>query len=195
VLPEEPQPRPARLAAIEADTRELGFTMASEPRTGSLLRTLAASKPGGRLLELGTGTGICTSWILEGMDPAATLVTIDDDERVLEVARRHLGGDPRVRFVAGDGAAFLAQRRGADERFDLVFADAWPGKYTDLEAALSLVAAGGFYLVDDMLEQPNWPGDHAPRAAGLIRALADHPEFHLTTLAWSSGLVLATRRP
>lgn len=168
--------------------------MASDPRTGSLLRTLAASKPGGRLLELGTGTGICTSWILEGMDTAATLVTIDDDAGVLEVARRHLGGDPRVTFVDCDGAAFLTRPRGGEELFDLVFADAWPGKYTDLEAALSLVAAGGFYVADDMLEQPNWPAGHAPRVAGLLRGLAEHPEFHLTTLEWSSGLVVATRR-
>jgi len=35
--------------------------MASEPLVGALLRTLAASKSGGRLLELGTGTGIATS--------------------------------------------------------------------------------------------------------------------------------------
>jgi len=40
------------------ESEELGFTMGSEPRTGALLRTLAASKPGGRFLELGTGTGV-----------------------------------------------------------------------------------------------------------------------------------------
>ena len=32
--------------------------MASDELTGSLLCTLAATKPGGNFLELGTGTGI-----------------------------------------------------------------------------------------------------------------------------------------
>ena len=34
------------------------FGMPSEPRTGALLRALAATKPSGRLLEIGTGTGL-----------------------------------------------------------------------------------------------------------------------------------------
>jgi predicted O-methyltransferase YrrM len=52
---------PAVLAAIRADSDRIGFTMASEPQTGSLLRMLAASKRGGRFLELGTGTEVGTA--------------------------------------------------------------------------------------------------------------------------------------
>jgi predicted O-methyltransferase YrrM len=33
--------------------------------------------------------------------------------------------------------------------FDLVFADAVPGKYEDLEGALAVVKAGGFYVIDE----------------------------------------------
>jgi hypothetical protein len=49
---------PKVLPAIWFDTRASGFTMASEPLTCSLLRTLAASKPSARFLELGSGTGL-----------------------------------------------------------------------------------------------------------------------------------------
>lgn len=59
---------PAALARILKRSAEIGFEMASEDRTGALLRTLAASKPGGRFLELGTGTGVATAWVLDGMD-------------------------------------------------------------------------------------------------------------------------------
>ena len=52
---------PTELPSIEARTTEFDFGMASESRTGALLQVLAASKPGGRLLELGTGTGIATA--------------------------------------------------------------------------------------------------------------------------------------
>ena len=47
---------PATLDLIINDTQKMGFDMASEPKTGSLLRALAASKPNGKFLELGTGT-------------------------------------------------------------------------------------------------------------------------------------------
>ena len=55
---------PRTLSGIQGDTEALGFSMASEPKTGALLAALAASKPGGRFLELGTGTGVGTAWLL-----------------------------------------------------------------------------------------------------------------------------------
>jgi predicted O-methyltransferase YrrM len=64
--------QPDQLPRIKVRTEELKFNMASEDRTGALLAVLAASKPGGKLLELGTGTGIGTSWLLAGMDETAT---------------------------------------------------------------------------------------------------------------------------
>ena len=67
---------PPMLDPITADTAAAGFTMASEPKTGALLSVLAASKPGGRLLELGTGTGIGTAWMLSGMEKARAFEAI-----------------------------------------------------------------------------------------------------------------------
>ncbi len=75
------QPVPAAYHAIDEATKASGFTMASDIYTCSLLKTLAASKPRGRFLELGTGTGLSTSWILAGMDANATLDSIDNDAR------------------------------------------------------------------------------------------------------------------
>jgi predicted O-methyltransferase YrrM len=56
--------------------------MACEPRAGALLRTLAAFKPAGRLLELGTGTGVGTAWLLAEINGAARLITVDTDPEV-----------------------------------------------------------------------------------------------------------------
>jgi predicted O-methyltransferase YrrM len=183
---------PAALDAIVADTARLGFDMASEPRTGALLRLLAASRPGGRLLELGTGTGISAAWILSGMDSRATLVTIDDDSRVQRVADEHLGGDPRLEIVCADAADWLERNRQA--RFDLVFADAWPGKFSHLELALGLLAEGGIYVIDDLLPQPSWPEGHAPRVPALLREIEAMPGFTTLRMAWASGLMLVVRQ-
>ena len=182
---------PGAVAGILEDTQARGFTMASEPRVGSLLAVLAASKPGGRLLELGTGTGHGTAWLLSGMDPASTLDTVDSDPDVVAVAQRHLRADGRVTFHVMDGAAFLQQL--APRQFDLIYADAWPGKFSHLNEALSLLRPGGMYVIDDLLPQPNWPEGHAPKVPALIDDIERRGEFLTTRLAWASGLMLVVR--
>jgi predicted O-methyltransferase YrrM len=133
-----------------------------------------------------------TSWLLSGMDASSTLDSVDNDREVLDIARRYLAGDPRVRFHLADGAAFLASLE--DRQFDLIFADTWPGKFDHLSNALSLLRPGGLYIVDDLLPQPSWPEGHAPRVPAFLHALEQHREFYVTRLVWSTGIVIATRR-
>ena len=184
------QPRVSH--AISHETAASGFPMASEPQTGSLLRTLAATKPAGAFLELGTGTGLSTAWILDGMDQSATLVSVDNDENVQAIARRHLGNDPRVSFHLADGATFLLSLTG--KQFDYIFADTWPGKYEHLDDALALLKPGGLYIVDDMLTQANWPSGHDLKVAALIATLEQRSDLTLTKLNWASGVILATKQ-
>ncbi len=183
--------KPNVLEAIHRDTEERGFTMASELKTGALLAALAASKPAGRLLELGTGTGLGTAWLLSGMDATARLDTVDTDADVVAVARRHLASDARVTFHVMDGAEFI--RQAAPGTFDLIYADALPGKYSHLDQALSLLRVGGIYLIDDLLPQPSWPEGHAAKVPVLVEALERRPEFVSVRLAWASGLMLVVR--
>ena len=183
---------PAQLPAIEARKTELQFSMASTPLVGTMLRTLAASKPGGRFLELGTGTGVATAWILDGMDAQSTLISVDNDQAVQQVARECLGADDRLTLELCGGVAFL-QCQSA-ESFDFVFADAMPGKYEGLDEALAVVSVGGFYVIDDMLPQPNWPEGHADKVPVLIEKLAANSSFDILPLIWASGVVVAVRR-
>jgi len=62
---------PPGLPAIAGATGGLRLVFASTPEFGPLLRTLAASKAGGRCRELGAGVG--TSWPLDGMDATAVV--------------------------------------------------------------------------------------------------------------------------
>jgi predicted O-methyltransferase YrrM len=182
---------PEALKAILAETDALEFSMASEPRVGALLATLAASKPGGRFLELGTGTGHGTAWLLSGMDRTSRLDSVDTDPAVVAVAQRHLGSDTRVRFHVMDGAEFI--RRAAREAFDLIYADAWPGKFSHLDETLALLRPGGIYLIDDLLPQPSWPDGHAPKVPALIRDLEQRSDLITVKLGWASGLMIVVR--
>ena len=184
--------QPAVVRSIVSDTEAMSFNMISEAKVGALLAVLAASKPAGRFLELGTGTGHGTAWLLAGMDAASTLDTVDTDEGVVAVAQRHLAADHRVRFHLIDGASFLQQTQPG--QFDLIYADAWPGKFSHLDEALALLRPGGMYVIDDLLPQPNWPEGHAPKVPALIHEIERRDEFATLRLSWASGLMLVVRR-
>ena len=184
---------PAALARILKRSKEIGFEMASEDRTGALLRALAASKPGGRFLELGTGTGIATAWVLDGMDATSELFSIDVNPDLQAAAAEALGLDKRLTLISEDAVAFLQRQPAAS--FDFVFADALRGKYEGVDEALRVVRPGGFYIIDDMLPQSNWPEGHGSRVLALLETLATRPDFEITPMAWASGLVLAVRKP
>lgn len=187
-------------ATLES-ARTLGFTQSSDALTGSLLKTLAASKPGGRFLELGTGVGAGSAWLLAGMDAGSSLVTVERNTEQVEVAKEHLGSDPRITFWVGDGLEFLEKPH---DPFDFIFADTWPGKIEQPELALNLVAPGGFYVVDDM--ELGWKdqselGDVDDYLLGIWRGqraltdvLAARSDFYTTRLAWSTGLMVCTRK-
>ena len=167
--------------------------MGSDRLTGSLLRTLIAAKPAGGVLELGTGTGLATAWLLDGMDANATLITVDQDERAPAIARKFLGSDPRVTFVTMDGATFIETAQREEQRFDLIFADMPPGKFQLLPETISLLNPGGLYIVDDLLPVPDWEPDHAYRVTALINTLEKRHDLRVTQLSWSVGLLIAAK--
>jgi predicted O-methyltransferase YrrM len=183
---------PAALATIQRAAQTHGFAMSCDDRTGALLRTLAAARPRCRALELGTGAGVSTAWILDGMDAASTLLTIDSDAAVSAIAAAHLVGDARVTFRVGDGELLLRDLAG--QRFELIFADTWPGKFYALDACLDLLAKGGHYVIDDLLPQATWPEGHAPKVGALVETLERRRDLVLVKLSWASGLLLATKR-
>jgi predicted O-methyltransferase YrrM len=186
------QPYPKSYLDIDEATKASGFTMASDVLTCSLLRTLATSKPAGKFLELGTRTGLSTSWILDGMDQESTLVSIDFDPKLLEIAEQFLGNDKRLSLVEADGADWFEANK--NEKFDYIFADTWHGKYLLLDEAISMLNTGGIYLIDDMLPQPNWPEGHDKKAVQLITDLEKRTDLILTKQVWATGIVVGVKR-
>ena len=187
--------KPACLDTILSETKGLGFTMASELALGPVLALLAASKPAGNLLELGTGTGLGTAWLLSGMTQTARLTSVESDPEAANVARRHLGTDSRLDLGIMDGESFLSGADGSPP-YDLIFADTWPGKFTLLEQTLGLLAPGGLYVVDDLLAQETWPEGHDAAVEALCGTLAAWPGGRFARLDWASGigLLVATER-
>jgi len=183
---------PAVIQDIEKAAKAADFTISSDIPTGSLLRTLAATKPGGSLLELGTGCGMGTAWILAGMDATAKLTTVDRNAQFSAIAQRFLSGDPRVTFFIGDGTAFIETQPPTS--FDFIFADTWPGKFHHLDETLALLKPGGLYIIDDLLTPGVPVEEHLARVEALISTLEQRNDLHITKLNWSSGLIIAVKK-
>lgn len=176
------------ISFINYKTQELGFDMSSRPQTGALLRVLAASKPSGKFLEIGTGTGFGTAWLLEGMDQNSKLISIENDKNVQLIAKEAFKKDNRLELIFENGIEFLKKQQ--PKSYDMIFADAFPGKYEFLTETLNLLKPGGFYVVDDMLPQADWPADHFPLAKGVLENLKQLNNVTSVGMHWSSGLVI-----
>ncbi|MGH1555216.1 hypothetical protein ACRAWF_35200 [Streptomyces sp. L7] len=79
--------------------------MSCEERTGQLCWPYSPLPGrGGRILELGTGVGEGTAWLLSGMDQASRLVTV-------ELGCHGPGGRPRAVGVRREGDLRDRRRR------------------------------------------------------------------------------------
>jgi predicted O-methyltransferase YrrM len=169
-----------------------GFTMSCEPGTGRLLAVLAAAvPPGGRILELGTGTGVGTAWIISGLQGRidAEVLTVEINRATAELAAAASWPD-WVRLVVGD-AVEVARVSGG---FDPIFADAQGGKWEGLDGTVAALRPGGPLLVDDMAPGQFTSDSHTRKSRAVRARLLGHPDLISVEIAWSTGLILSTRQ-
>ena len=185
------QKLPAIYNTLIEKSQEIGFTMPSDILVGSLLKTLIASKPSSHILELGTGIGLSISWMIEGLDKDSKIISIDNDSTLITIVKSFFGDDPRIKLVCEDGSKWISNYQGVG--FDLVFADAWPGKFSDLDQLLVHIKIGGFYVIDDIYPQSNWPEGHQEKVEKLIHFLESKQDFSMTKIDWSTGVIIMTK--
>ncbi|MGW6545970.1 O-methyltransferase [Streptomyces massasporeus] len=181
---------PPRVLAAERLAAEAGFEKSCIAEVGRLLRTVAASKPGGVVAESGTGSGVGTAWLHSGLGAGARLVTVERDE---ELARRAAGvfaDDGSVSVLTGDWRLLEPHAP-----FDVFFCDG--GKRDDPGRVVELLAPGGILILDDFTPSAEWP----PRFEGEVDELRlfylTHPELDATevlTTPTSSAVVAARHR-
>jgi spermidine synthase len=99
-----------------------------EPTPGYWPEMLPAAAPGTALL-LGYGGGTIARLLL-AINPAVSIVAVDDDRDVIDHGRRSLRfrlDDPRVRLELADAFATARQLVDAGQRFDFVAVDLYRG--------------------------------------------------------------------
>jgi demethylmenaquinone methyltransferase/2-methoxy-6-polyprenyl-1,4-benzoquinol methylase len=182
---------PPLVAAATARARQAGFPMSSDPTVGQLLAVLAAHLPEDAwVLELGTGTGVGTAWMVSGLLPRTDVTVTSVEKDPANAALAAAGDWPSfVRLRCGDALEVLAEG-GA---FDLIFADAPGGKWDGLDRTIAALRPHGLLIVDDMTPLPNWTDTHAAAQDKVRQTLMSAPELTSVELAVGSGVILSAR--
>lgn len=172
------------------------------PGTGAVLRLLAASSQAHSVVEIGTGTGVASLWLLDGMPEDSVLTTIDSELEFHKAAKKaFLDAEiksTRTRAISGKALEVLP--RLADGAYDIVFIGADAPNYREyIIQASRLLRSGGVLVIDNAL----WYGKVADPAnreetptqlRAIARDFADSTQWQAALLPTGNGLLAATKK-
>ncbi len=190
---------------LTAAAREIALELGADPvtvGTGALLRVLAAAKDARAVVEIGTGAGVGSLWLLEGMNPDGVLTTIDPEpefQRAARAAVRKAGvASHRSRFI--NDRALDVLPRLAQGAYDMVVVDGPPAEVPKyLDHAARLLRRGSLLVVINAL----WHGNVADPARRdmntvimreMTRALLESDQFTCVLLPIGEGVEVAVRK-
>ncbi len=172
------------------------------PGVGALLSALAEALGARSVVEIGTGAGVASVWLLRGMPADGVLTTIDIEADHLRAAKEAFAeagiATSRTRVITGRAGDVLP--RLTDGGYDLVLIGADVHSYLDyVEQALRLLRRGGILALDGALAQDR-VADPARRdeATTIVRETArrlrDDDRVSPALIPSGDGLLLAVRR-
>ena len=173
------------------------------PGAGAALAAIAAAAGAKAVVEIGTGAGVGSLWLLRGMRPDGVLTTIDVEPEHHRAARETYAeagiASNRVRLISGRALDVLP--RLTDAAYDLVFIDADKAEYPGyLEQAVRLLRPGGTVVFDNMLwhdrvADPTQRDEDTVTLRDLGKAVREDERFISALIAAGDGLLVAVKKP
>ncbi|RKT52646.1 O-methyltransferase [Saccharothrix australiensis] len=196
------QPEDAVTAAARA--RGVGLGCASVGAAGgAVLRFLATALRAKAVVEVGTGAGVGSLYLLGGMPPAGVLTSIDaepEHQRVARVAFAEAGvAVSRTRLITGRAPDVLP--RLTDGAYDLVFVGAvGAGDARYLQEGVRLLRPGGVIAFDGVLRDgrvadPAHRDPDTVAARDVARAVREDDRLVPVLLPLGDGLLVAAKSP
>jgi predicted O-methyltransferase YrrM len=144
-IPEDPHQVLAREKGIE-----LGVIDAT-PGSGAYLRFVASLLSAQSVVEIGTGSGVGTLWLLKGIMSSGVITTIDPEVQHIHIAKQVLIdadiAPNRYRLITSDYLEVM--RKLADRAYDLVVFRGNPEDILDvIDEAHRILRVGGILAID-----------------------------------------------
>lgn len=166
--------------------------------TGRLLEILARLRRPKRVLEIGSGAGYSTLWLMKGVEPEGILDAIDANPtaiRALEQTAEKAGLQGQIRIHEGRALDVLHTMK---EAYDFVFIDAAKEEYPRyLDEALRLTRPGSMITAHNMfMSLPAGRGEKAPAVKGIAeytRRIFSDPRLSSLIIPLGDGLAVSYR--
>lgn len=194
-VPESPAGMAARAAATD-----LGLVPPSRG-AAQALTFLARALHAKAVVEIGTGAGVASLALLEGMAPEGILTTIDAESEYQNVARRIIIGTgvraQRLRTIAG--AALTVLPKLSDGAYDLVLIAGEPIEAHEyLEQAIRLLRHGGVLVLHHAMlggtvADPTNEADETLITREVLESVAEMEDLTPVLLPVGDGLLAAVK--
>jgi len=169
---------------------------------GAYLRQLAHQIKAQSVVEIGTGSGVGSLWLLEGMLASGTLTSIDDEMEHTTIARMALAEADiaQARFRLITNSVMDVMTKLTDRAYDLVIFRHNPEDLSfAIAEAFRILRSGGVFVIDNFYggnKVPD-PAQRDPKTIALREAgkavKADTDSWVTALLPIGDGLLLATK--
>ena len=192
-------PEDALLARAREQAHALGCIPIS-PGTGAMLGFTASALNAKHVVEVGTGAGVSSLWLLRGMADDSVLTSIDLEVDHQASARETLTAADiaagRYRLIAGRALEVLP--RLTDGAYDLIFVDSDSAEYgLYLEQALRLLRPGGVIafngvFLDGKIADASQRDETTTALRSLLQDISEDDRLATALVPAGTGLLLAT---
>jgi predicted O-methyltransferase YrrM len=191
--------------AIKVAARARGIEIGTQDATqgaASYLSFLAHLLKAQSVVEVGTGSGVASLWLLDGMLKSGTLTSIDDEAEHTSIAKLALNEaeiEPsRFRLITNPVMEVMTKL--TDRAYDLVIYRHNPEDLTyAISEAERILRSGGVFVIDNFFGggKVSDPAQRDPKTVALREAgkvlKADSEIWATTLIPAGDGLLLATK--
>jgi len=191
-----------RLSKIEKEAQKRNIPIVSK-EVSRLLTILSMLKKPKRILEIGTAVGFSALSMHIGF-PEAKIVTIEMDFDMVMEAKKNIkefGAQDKIVVIGGEAEEVL---EAIEEEFDMIFFDAAKAQYIDYFNLTREKMAKNCLLVCDnvlfkgMVVERKYLKRRmitiAKRMNKFIKMIEDDPDFIMTLLPISDGVLIAVKK-
>ncbi|CAM5215409.1 tRNA 5-hydroxyuridine methyltransferase [Ureibacillus acetophenoni] len=180
---------PELVRASKDLAKENKFEHSCSDEAGRLLSVLAAQVTQGKILEIGTGFGVGSSWILSVISPNVQLISVDHSKEKIELVSETIRHD-QVEFIHGDWKEVIPKGP-----FQFIFADAVAAKTIEGEQLVNALEVGGMLFMDDFTPEEHFPEEWKGKPDLVREFWLNHEDLIATEiyLTPKTAAILATK--
>jgi predicted O-methyltransferase YrrM len=186
----------ARARGVEIGTRDVS------QGAGAYLAFLAQLLKAQSVVEVGTGSGVGSLWLLDGMLKSGTLTSIDDEMEHSSIAKIAFAeaeiAPSRFRLITNPVMEVMTKL--TDRAYDLVIYRHNPEDLTyAISEAQRILRSGGVFIIDNFFGggKVSDPAQRDPKTVALREAgkalKADSESWAISLIPVGDGLLLATK--